>query len=524
MPKESNELGSKKPKVLIVDDEATICNLLKDILNDEGYEVRFTQDAREGLELVKNNSFDIVISDIRMPRIDGIDILSYTKKFDPDISVILMTGYASIETAQKAIRFGASDYITKPFQLKEIPIIVERALRSHQLKLENKRLMKQLEETNLFLEQKVDERTEEISTLYKIGREVSSSLSIDEVLNTVLQRTTSVLNAKIGTIFLFEKEKRMLFLRAYKGIKKKDIRDIRLKLGEKVSGWVAKKDKLLLVKDISKDRRFRNIENESFYKKSLISQPLKSKGKIIGVINISNKKSKDGFTKDDEKLLRAIALESSIAIENALLYSRLSVVYMQTIKALATALEARDGYHHSHSENVTKYAVKIAKELHLSPKRINIIEEACQLHDLGKIGIPDAILQKKSTLNEKEWEIIKTHSSKGANILSPLAFLKEVRELVSQHHERFDGRGYPDGRRGRKIKLGARIMAVADSIDAMISNRPYRKGLTLKETINELKKNSGTQFDPRIVKICLKLLKKNPSVIELSRPKKKERK
>jgi len=524
MSKENKELSPLKPKVLIVDDEATICNLLRDILRDEGYDVQFTQDARDGLDLIKNNSFDIVISDIRMPRIDGIDILSYTKKFDPDISVILMTGYASIETAQKAIRFGASDYITKPFQLKEIPIIVERALRAHQLKLENKRLMKQLEETNLFLEQKVEERTEELSTLYKISREVSSSLSIDEVLKTVLQRTTSILNAKIGAIFLFDTEKRLFFLRVHTGIKKRDIKDIKLKLGEKISGWVAKKDKLLLIKDISKDRRFRNISKENFYKKSLISQPLKSKGKIIGVINISNKKGKDGFTKDDEKLLRAIALESSIAIENALLYSRLSNVYMQTIKALASALEARDVYHHRHSENVTTYAVGIAKELRLSPKRINIIKEACQLHDLGKIGIPDAILLKKSSLNNKEWEIIKTHSKKGANILSPLVFLKEVRELVTQHHERFDGKGYPNGCKGRKIKLGARIMAVADSVDAMISNRPYRKSLTLKETINELKRNSRTQFDPRIVKACLKLLKRSPSFVEMSRLKKKERK
>ncbi len=191
------------------------------------------------------------------------------------------------------------------------------------------------------------------------------------------------------------------------------------------------------------------------------------------------------------------------------LYEELQATYLRTIKALAQAIDARDHYTHSHSENVTKYSVIIAQEMKLSAKEIDEIRQACELHDLGKIGIHDYVLDKPAKLTPREWEEVRLHSLKGAEILAPLGFLNGVIKLIQQHHERYDGKGYPYGLKGESIDLGARIMAVADAFDAMISERPYReKPLTKQEAIEEIKKNSGTQFDSEVVQAFLKIVDK----------------
>ncbi len=227
---------------------------------------------------------------------------------------------------------------------------------------------------------------------------------------------------------------------------------------------------------------------------------------------------------DNEKLLEELGRRSASMEKHAAvlekegfervrvidrLYQNLQDTYMRTIKTLIQAIDARDHYTHNHSRNVARYAVSIAKQLNLNPKEIEEIREACALHDLGKIAIQDYILTKPSKLNAEEWRQMKLHSLKGAQILSPLGFLDGVIDLVRQHHERFDGKGYPDGIKGEDIPLGARIMAVADAYDAMVSRRPYKKRpLSKREAIAELKNNSGTQFDQRVVAAFLKIVKK----------------
>ena len=188
------------------------------------------------------------------------------------------------------------------------------------------------------------------------------------------------------------------------------------------------------------------------------------------------------------------------------LYEDLRTTYMRTIKALAEAIDARDHYTHSHSENVAKYAVAIATEMQLSVRDVEHIRQACELHDVGKIGIEDRILLKPSALTEEEWIQVKLHPITGAQILEPLTFLSEVIELVRQHHEHFDGSGYPMGLKGEEIFLGARIIHIADAYDAMVSARSYRKTpLSKEEAIYEIKKNTGTQFDPKVAEAFLKI-------------------
>lgn len=193
------------------------------------------------------------------------------------------------------------------------------------------------------------------------------------------------------------------------------------------------------------------------------------------------------------------------------LYEDLRSTYMRTIKVLAHAIDARDHYTHSHSENVAKYAVIIAEEMHMPVEQIEMLREACELHDLGKIGVEDNILSKPSQLTEKEWESIKCHPLIGAQILEPLTFLNDVIDLIRQHHEHYDGTGYPAGLKGEDILLGARIINLADAYEAMRSARSYRREPFSKEAaISEIKKNSGTQFDPKVVDAFLKVVDKLP--------------
>ena len=497
-------------KILVIDDEEIIHHLLQDSLSDRGYTVTTAQSGSEALKKIKEEPYDVVITDIRMPDISGIRILEEVKESHPRIMVIVMTGFASVETAQEAIRLGAYDYVTKPFEMEEIDFAVNRAVEARRLIIANENLNRELREFNTQLEDKIAERTQKLAAIYRIGKEISSTLELSEVLKIIADRTIHVLDSEIISILLLD-ERGELTIKQDIGLNNGIAEETRLKLGERISGWVAENRKAILIEDIEKDPRFAKDNQEKYYTHSLISAPLIFKDRVLGVVNVNNKKSREVYTKDDLGFLEGIASQAAIAIRNAQLHVELRSSYIDSICAITNALEARDPYSYGHSSNVTTYAHSIAGELGLSPSEKENIVNAGLLHDVGKIGISDAILLKPEKLTQAEWEIVKEHPRRGKDILEPLSFLKEAVPIVYHHHERYDGRGYPKGLKGEEIPLGARILAVADSYDAMSSDRPYRKRLSEEECITELKESAGKQLDPRIVEAFLRVLEKKTS-------------
>jgi len=188
------------------------------------------------------------------------------------------------------------------------------------------------------------------------------------------------------------------------------------------------------------------------------------------------------------------------------LYTRMRKMYLDTIRTLAAAIDAKDPYTHGHSDRVSKMVVQLAKKLDFFDTEIEYIEYAAILHDIGKIGIEDRILGKKDKLTEKEYERIKEHPVIGANIIESIEFLKKCSKTVLHHHEHYNGKGYPDGLKGEEIPKFSRLLAIVDSYDAMNSDRPYRKRLSQKDILEELKKESGKQFDPEMVEAFISLL------------------
>lgn len=259
------------------------------------------------------------------------------------------------------------------------------------------------------------------------------------------------------------------------------------------------------VRRLSEETGHKNLAGEVAALRAEIIIPIFVKGELDGLLFLGEKRSEERYGRSDFNLLATLADEAGIAIENAKLYGSVKRTYFETVQALSRAIEASDEYTRGHSDRVTKISMEIAKHLKLGRKRIETLKFAGILHDIGKIGVIKEVLHKPAKLSDLEFALIKNHPAMGEEIIKPVAFLDNIRPVIRHHHERFDGRGYPDGLAGNDIPLLSRIIAVADTFDAMTSHRPYRSALSSEAAIAEIKKCAGTQFDPEIVQAFLEI-------------------
>lgn len=326
-----------KCRILIVDDEREITEILADLLSCD-FACTVAGSAEEALMRLKDNSFELVISDITMPGMSGLEMIPHVKQMSPNTVVVMISGMQTVESAIGALRLGAFDYLMKPFDLRQVEAVVKRAFEHHELIVAKQRYEDHLEEL-------VEQRTAELDH----------------------------------------------------------------------------------------------------------------------------------------------ALDS---LEDA---------YRATLKALTAALETRDSETHGHSERVVSYSLRLGRECGLNRQEMKALEFGSLLHDIGKIGVPDAILRKPAKLTEEEWTRMREHPLHGQQILRGIEFLKGAARVVAQHHEKWDGSGYPLGLRGQEVDLCARIFAVADAFDAITSDRVYRRGKSYEAAAEELDEWAGRQFDPKVV-------------------------
>ncbi|MEO0215941.1 MAG: HD domain-containing phosphohydrolase [candidate division WOR-3 bacterium] len=355
------------------------------------------------------------------------------------------------------------------------------------------------------LTQRLSKMVKELNLLHIIGQELSAILDIDLLLYRIVKHLKETLGYERAAVGLIDLQRNELIIRAAEPRYPRSVMArLKVKLGEGITGYVAKTGKPYLCNDVSKDPHYIIFDKNT---KSEVAVPLKVGDKIIGVINIESY-HEDTFDEDDVQTLTLIANQAAIAIENSRLYNSLKQSYLDSIKTLVSAIEAKDHYTYGHSERVRKYALQIARELKLSPQQIEELNYAGYLHDIGKIGINDRILTKPESLTPSEYEVIKKHPSIGHNILRSAHHLAGASQIIKYEHERYDGTGYPNGLKDGEIPIGARIIAVADAYDAMTTDRPYRQALSKKEAIKRLKENMGTQFDPKVVRAFLKIIKR----------------
>ncbi|MGA2193569.1 MAG: HD domain-containing phosphohydrolase, partial [Nitrospirota bacterium] len=361
-------------------------------------------------------------------------------------------------------------------------------------------LIRDLAQKNNELEKVV----ERLTTVNRIGNILNSILDKDNVIEVIVTTMAKTMTAEICSLMLINDATKELEVAFAVGLDGKRLRNVRV--GEGVSGYVAGEGKPLLVVDIEKDPRFQIANDPQYTTSSLIAAPLFSKGKVIGVLNINNKKSGDPFSQDDLDLLTTVAGQAAIAVENSNLYRDIRSSYFDTVRALVNALEAKDKYSKGHSERVTLLAMMMAEEMGLPDDRKQALQHAGVLHDIGKIGISMSILNKTGKLTGEEYDVIKDHPLIGEKILDPITFLKDVKVIVGEHHERYDGKGYPHQKKGSELSIEARILAVADTFDALTSDRPYRKALAFDDAVAEIKRCSASQFDPDIVEVFVKTI------------------
>lgn len=364
---------------------------------------------------------------------------------------------------------------------------------------------------NARLHAREQRKIKETLALLEIARVVSSTLDLEEILERVAGMVVEVCPVVLCTAYL--RENGGFRLRACTGFieegyrKREKGKVIYLEeLGMEVSRTLEKGEYGVLPASRT-DRLLPRETLEEHGVEEVLLQPLSARGRTVGFLALFHAGSLDPMEAWEERqLVQAVAAQASLAVENASLYADIERGYFSTVQALAKAIEVKDPYTRGHSERVTTYALMIAEAMGLDEREKQKLKYAATLHDIGKIGIAGRVLNKPGALTEEEYTHVKTHPILGDSIVEPVEFLQEPRPIILHHHERYDGKGYPDGLKGEDIPLSARILSVADAFEAMRSDRPYRKALPLEEARRELVRNAGTQFDPRVVEVFLELL------------------
>jgi len=352
---------------------------------------------------------------------------------------------------------------------------------------------------------KFDELLTSLLTIHEIGIVNAGTIKKEEFYQTVVESACELIASPRGSLMIYDTQADELKIAASKNISKEVIENTRIKPGLGIAGRAFQTGETIFVTDPQQNTQYRDFIGKEEQLEPFIAIPLKLKDKPFGVLNLHLSREKESFTDYDLKFLTLLAGETAITLENIKLYESLENFYLEMVQTLARVIDAKDSYTGDHAGRARQKARRLAEELHMPDQMLRYVEYAALLHDIGKIGIDGGILSKPGKLTTEEYDEIKKHPAIGYQILSPIHFLGPVAQMVLYHQEWFNGMGYPEGLKGEEIPLGARIVATIDAWDAMRSDRPYRKALSVDIAESELTKGAGRQFDPDVVKAFLNL-------------------
>jgi PAS domain S-box-containing protein/putative nucleotidyltransferase with HDIG domain len=456
----------KKTKILVVEDESIVARDIRNMLVGLGYEVTaVVPGAKAAVQKAQETEPDIVLMDVMLQgEMNGVEAAEkiYTSF---SIPVVYLTAYADSSTVQQAKKTEPFGYIIKPFEERELQTTIEIALYKYKMQMELKDRERWLSTILRSIGDGViaTNKNGEITFMNPLA-ETLTGWKLDQALNKTLSDVFTVMNQKPGKLQKISVKKMLTGVESALS----DGAILVSKTGEKTPI----------------DPRIEPIKNEGD----------KISGVVLAFTDVTARK------KAEEELKRS--------------FERQKIVMEGTVRAIAYTIETRDPYTAGHQRRVTKLACKIGEEMGLPEDRLEGLRMSGELHDIGKIHVPAEILSKPGQISEAEYTIIKTHSQVGHDILKTIEFPWPVAKIVLQHHERINGSGYPLGLKGKDILLEAKILAVADVIEAMATHRPYRPALSIEESLNEISKNKGKLYDPKVVDICLKVFKEKKFTFE----------
>jgi HD-GYP domain-containing protein (c-di-GMP phosphodiesterase class II) len=385
--------------------------------------------------------------------------------------------------------------IQKNHETPRIPVESELAQALNQVAALQQQIQKVLQQS--------DAQVRRLETLTRFSSLLNAELAISAIQQHALEATCELLDCETASLLLVDpKSAQLVWENALGEVGEKLKQTVRLPIDNRsIAGWVAMWGEPLLLNDVESDPRYRKrtAQDTGFRTRTMICIPLVFKSRVVGVLQAINQ-AEGRFEVEHLRLFESLGHQVAIAIDNSRMMSEIKSSFYGTVEALSEAIEKKDKYTGGHTKRVVYYSQLIAKHLGMSREEIEQVELAGLLHDIGKIGIDDKILRKGAPLDGDEWEVMQQHPELGYDILKRVDSLKDVMAGMRYHHERWDGKGYPLKLQGEEIPLIARIIAVADTYDAMVSTRPYRKGLDPQFAYDEITRYSGTQFDPKVVR------------------------
>ena len=465
-------------RVLIVDDEESTVAICKFALQRLGMEVETALTASEALAKVRQEAFDLAVVDWLLPDGSGMALFRMMREHLPQLVGILITGQNVADTNREALEAGFWAFLPKPFTISEFQATVERAAAYIRAIRERERL-------------------ELMMSLSEVAQQIATSLELEEVLQRILHVALQQARADKVSIMLVDQSTSPPRLRlvAAEGLSP-DLLSIEVPVGEGIAGQVVITGAPLLI-NAQTIHQFSPSALHYQGAGSALCLPLKVGNRVVGVLNLTRLTSDRPFSESDIRLYLVLAAQAALAIENAQLHQKIREGYIAALASFCKFAETLMPYRQGHSIRVGIYAKRLAEVVGLDRQEAEQLRIAALMQDLGLLKVPKEVLMKPERLTDEEWQLVKQHPIWSLEMVDPPAILTEtVETAVRHHHERFDGNGYPDGLKGEQIPLPARLLAVADTFDALCSERPYRPAYSTEQALEEMRKVAGSQLDP----------------------------